>query len=245
MDIILTRGLRFSFEFGNASTLLTKYLPLSTCCMCRVNTTRWKSAFPERYHRYRPASYNSLGFVNNILGYQRSLRQNVNKNEITLAFYSDIKQNSEGDCKSPEKEKKLSVFQKMKQMTKDYWHVLIPVHVITSIGWVAIFYTAVRNGVDIVQLLEYLNFSERYVDLVRNSSAGNWAITYALYKIFTPLRYTVTIGGTTMAIRHLSKLGYVKAPSFKLKSTESASKTMTSAIKQVCSRTQDKIQDRV
>lgn len=50
------------------------------------------------------------------------------------------------------------------------------------------------SGVDIVQLLEYLNFSEKYVDLVRNSSAGNWAITYALYKIFTPLRYTVTIG---------------------------------------------------
>lgn len=50
------------------------------------------------------------------------------------------------------------------------------------------------SGVDIVQLLEYMNFSEKYVDLVRNSSAGNWAIAYALYKIFTPLRYTVTVG---------------------------------------------------
>lgn len=50
------------------------------------------------------------------------------------------------------------------------------------------------SGVDVVQLLEYMNFSERYVDLIRNSSAGNWAITYALYKIFTPLRYTVTVG---------------------------------------------------
>lgn len=50
------------------------------------------------------------------------------------------------------------------------------------------------SGVDIAQLLEYMNFSEKYVDLVRNSSAGNWAITYALYKIFTPLRYTVTVG---------------------------------------------------
>lgn len=52
----------------------------------------------------------------------------------------------------------------------------------------------ISSGVDIVQLLEYMNFSEKYVDLVRNSGAGDWAVTYALYKIFTPLRYTVTVG---------------------------------------------------
>lgn len=237
MEVIFARGLRFSVELGNASVSLTKYLPLSACYTCRVNTTRWRSAFPgktrarwtvsglsvfhqkplslaERYHRYKAASCNSLGLVNNILVYQKSLKRDINKNGITLAYYSD-KQSPGGDCQAPPT--KLSVFQKMKQMTKDYWHVLIPVHVITSIGWVAIFYTAVRkyvqttyqcrsrlpqlinskiffSGVDIVQLLEYVNFSEKYVDVVRNSSAGNWAITYALYKIFTPLRYTVTVG---------------------------------------------------
>ncbi|XP_012229923.1 protein FAM210A isoform X2 [Linepithema humile] len=220
MEVILTRGLRFSSDLSNASILLTKYLPLSACYTCHVNTTRWRSAFPERYHRYRIASHNSLGLVSNILTYRRPLKQDVNKNGITLAYYSDSKQSSENDCQKSQMEQKMTVFQKMKQMTKDYWHVLIPVHVITSIGWIAIFYTAVRNGVDVVQLLEYMNFSERYVDLIRNSSAGNWAITYALYKIFTPLRYTITVGGTTMAIRYLSKMGYVKAPSFKLRSTE-------------------------
>ncbi|CAL1685746.1 unnamed protein product [Lasius platythorax] len=220
MDVILARGLRFSSELGNTS-LLTKYLPLSACYTCHVNTTRWKSAFPERYRRYKTASCNSLGLVNNVLAYQKSLRQDVIKNGITLAHYSDTKQSSEGDCQKSQTEQKVSVFQKMKQMTKDYWHVLIPVHIITSIGWVAIFYIAIRNGVDIAQLLEYMNFSEKYIDLVRNSSAGSWAITYALYKIFTPLRYTVTVGGTTMAIRYLSKLGYGKAPSlFKRQSAE-------------------------
>ncbi|KAL6263365.1 hypothetical protein P5V15_006160 [Pogonomyrmex californicus] len=220
MEVIFTRGLRLGSELSNASVLLTRYLSLSACCTCRFNTTRWKSAFPERYHRCTAASYNSLGLVNNIFVYQKLLRQNV-KNDVTLAYYSDIKQSSDSDCEKPQTEqKKVSVFQKMKQMTKDYWHILIPVHVITSIGWVAIFYTAVRNGVDIVQLLEYINLSERYIDLVRNSNAGNWAITYALYKIFTPLRYTVTVGGTTMAIRYLSKLGYVKALSFKRQITE-------------------------
>lgn len=56
------------------------------------------------------------------------------------------------------------------------------------------FFLYISSGVDIAQLLEYMNFSEKYIDLVRNSSAGSWAITYALYKIFTPLRYTVTVG---------------------------------------------------
>ncbi|XP_011263229.1 uncharacterized protein C18orf19 homolog A isoform X2 [Camponotus floridanus] len=213
MDIILSRGLRYSFESGNIS-FLTKYLPLSTCYTCHVNTTRWKSTFPERHHRCRTVSCNSLGLVNSVLAYQKSLRQDVNKNSLALVYYSDGKQSSKDDCQKSQAEQKVSVFQKMKQMTKDYWHILIPVHIITSIGWVAIFYIAIRNGVDIAQMLEYMNFSEKYVDLVRNSSAGNWAITYALYKIFTPLRYTVTVGGTTMAIRHLNKLGYGKAPSF-------------------------------
>ncbi|XP_072753670.1 uncharacterized protein [Anoplolepis gracilipes] len=221
MDLILARGLRLSSDLGTVS-FLTKYLPLSACYTCHVNTTtRWKSTFPERYHRYRITSCNSSSLVNNVLACQRSSRQDMTKNGFTLAYYSDIKQSSMDDCqKQPQVEQKVSIFQKMKQMTKDYWHVLIPVHIVTSVGWVAIFYIAIRNGVDIAQLLEYMNFNEKYVDVVRNSSAGNWAITYALYKIFTPLRYTVTVGGTTMAIRYLNKLGYGKAPSFKRQSAE-------------------------
>lgn len=66
---------------------------------------------------------------------------------------------------------------------------------VTSVWWLIICNSVyISSGVDIVQLLEYMNFSEKYVDAIRNSSAGNLAITYALYKIFTPLRYTVTIG---------------------------------------------------
>ncbi|KAF3425536.1 hypothetical protein E2986_11043 [Frieseomelitta varia] len=59
---------------------------------------------------------------------------------------------------------------------------------------------------------------------VNNSNVGNWALTYLLYKIFTPLRYTVTIGCTTMAIKQLSKSGMVKPLSFK---TTEPSKTTT------------------
>ena len=47
---------------------------------------------------------------------------------------------------------------------------------------------------DIVGILESLNLSEKYLETLRNSSAGHWAFVYALYKIFTPIRYTITVG---------------------------------------------------
>lgn len=39
-----------------------------------------------------------------------------------------------------DKESNLSLFAKFKLMYKKYWYVLIPVHVITSLGWIGIFY---------------------------------------------------------------------------------------------------------
>lgn len=44
-------------------------------------------------------------------------------------------------------EKKLSLFQKFKQMYKEYWYVLIPVHVVTSIGWFGGFYYLAKRFV--------------------------------------------------------------------------------------------------
>lgn len=39
---------------------------------------------------------------------------------------------------------------------------------------------------------------------------GYIAVAYALYKIATPARYTVTLGGTTISINYLKKWGYIK-----------------------------------
>lgn len=39
---------------------------------------------------------------------------------------------------------------------------------------------------------------------------GYLAVSYALYKLATPLRYTVTLGGTTISINYLKRWGYIK-----------------------------------
>lgn len=43
------------------------------------------------------------------------------------------------------KEEKLSLVQKFKLMYKQYWYVLIPVHVVTSIVWYGSFFIAAKR----------------------------------------------------------------------------------------------------
>lgn len=63
---------------------------------------------------------------------------------------------------------------------------------------------------DVVSILENFNISETLIRPFRDSSMGYVAVAYALYKIATPLRYTVTLGGTTVSINYLKKWGYIK-----------------------------------
>ncbi|XP_011501056.1 PREDICTED: protein FAM210A-like, partial [Ceratosolen solmsi marchali] len=107
--------------------------------------------------------------------------------------------------------KNVSLFQKMKQLTKNYWNVLLPVHIATSLCWVSMFYIAIKYGIDIIGILKSLHLNDKYLDALRNSNVGDWALTYALYKIFTPIRYTVTIGMTTACVRYLKNIGYLKS----------------------------------
>ena len=66
------------------------------------------------------------------------------------------------------------------------------------------------SGVDIVALMEHWHVSDVIINPLRGSSMGYIAVSYALYKIVTPLRYTVTLGGTTISINYLKKWGYIK-----------------------------------
>jgi len=108
------------------------------------------------------------------------------------------------------KEEKLSIIKRFKLMYKQYWYVLIPVHVITSCVWYGSFFIAAKSGVDIVPLLEKIGASEKILGYMRNNNAGYFAIAYAMYKVASPARYFVTVGGTTISINYLKKRGYIK-----------------------------------
>ncbi|XP_026726955.1 uncharacterized protein C18orf19 homolog A isoform X2 [Trichoplusia ni] len=105
---------------------------------------------------------------------------------------------------------KKGIIKKFKAMYRDYWYVLLPVHVCTSAVWFGSFYYAVRSGVDIFGLLQSLGISDSLIAPLKDSTAGYFALALALYKLATPLRYAVTVGGTTVAIRKLTAIGFIK-----------------------------------
>ncbi|KAK0086766.1 hypothetical protein PV325_002543 [Microctonus aethiopoides] len=197
MEAILGRS-------GNYAAILLKssaafgslFSSSSLRCLCLHDPRKWNNILHEpRLQERTLFTYTHLPQIKT-LNRSRSI-QNLSffSNEQLIRIFSSQtpqdKPKNENDVITPQKQ---TVFQKMKQLTKDYWHILIPVHIATSIVWASIFYTAAKNGVDVISFMEYIRIPENYINMIRNSGAGNVAVAYALYKVFTPLRYTVTVG---------------------------------------------------
>lgn len=106
--------------------------------------------------------------------------------------------------------KSQNIFQRFKTMAKNYWYIVLPVHLVTSTVWFGSFYLIASSGIDVPALLDSLHFPEWIIEKVRNGNSWTsyLVIAYGLYKICTPLRYMVTLGGTSLTIRYMRKLGY-------------------------------------
>ncbi|CAL1289725.1 unnamed protein product, partial [Larinioides sclopetarius] len=149
------------------------------------------------------------------LPYYLQTSSNHNPGCVICKRYKHVPSNQD---KSPEESselseeppEKLSLFQRYKKMLKEYWYVLIPVHMVTSAFWFGGFFYAAKSGIDIIPILEYLNLPEALIQPLRSSSLGNIAVASALYKLATPARYMVTVGGTTFAVKFLTKRGLIR-----------------------------------
>ncbi|XP_052560054.1 protein FAM210A isoform X2 [Tympanuchus pallidicinctus] len=120
----------------------------------------------------------------------------------------------ESDASDPDplQDKSISLVQRFKKTFKQYGKVMIPVHLVTSTVWFGTFYYAAMKGVNVVPFLELIGLPDRIVDILKNSQSGNALTAYALYKIATPARYTVTLGGTSFTVKYLRKNGYMSTP---------------------------------
>ncbi|XP_066480994.1 protein FAM210A [Tiliqua scincoides] len=112
----------------------------------------------------------------------------------------------------PLQDKSISLVQRFKKTLKQYGKVLIPVHLLTSSLWFGAFYYAALKGVNVVPFLEFIGLPESIVDILKHSQSGNALTAYAMYKIATPARYTVTLGGTSITVKYLRKHGYMSTP---------------------------------
>ncbi|KAM7382409.1 hypothetical protein PAMP_002138 [Pampus punctatissimus] len=112
----------------------------------------------------------------------------------------------------PLQDKSIGLVQRFKRTFKQYGKVMIPVHLVTSSVWFGTFYYAAMKGVNVVPFLEMIGLPESLVGLLRDSSSGYALTAYAMYKIATPARYTVTLGGTSLSVQYLRKHGYLSTP---------------------------------
>ncbi|XP_006876644.1 PREDICTED: protein FAM210A-like [Chrysochloris asiatica] len=112
----------------------------------------------------------------------------------------------------PLQDKSISLYQRFKKTFRQYGKVLIPVHLITSGVWFGIFYYAAIKGVNVVPFLELIGLPDSIVNILKNSQSGNALTAYALFKIATPARYTVTLGGTSFTVKYLRSHGYMSTP---------------------------------
>ncbi|KAM4568208.1 uncharacterized protein C18orf19 homolog A [Fundulus diaphanus] len=112
----------------------------------------------------------------------------------------------------PLQDKSISLFTRFKKTFKQYGKVMIPVHLATSSVWFGTFYYAAMKGVNVVPFLEMIGLPESLVSLLRDSSSGYALTAYAIYKIATPARYAVTLGGTSLSVQYLRKHGYMSTP---------------------------------
>ena len=63
------------------------------------------------------------------------------------------------------------------------------------------------SGVDVIPFMEWIGLPDKVINPFRNSSLGDVALAYLMYKLATPARYTVTLAGTNFAIKYLRKAG--------------------------------------
>ncbi|KAG5264846.1 hypothetical protein AALO_G00258670 [Alosa alosa] len=112
----------------------------------------------------------------------------------------------------PLHDKSMGLVQRFKRTFKQYGKVMIPVHLLTSSVWFGTFYYAAMKGVNVVPFLEYIGFPDKLVKLLENSQSGYALTAYAMYKIATPARYTVTLGGTSLSVKYLRMQGYMSTP---------------------------------
>ncbi|XDV40424.1 hypothetical protein PO909_009516 [Leuciscus waleckii] len=112
----------------------------------------------------------------------------------------------------PLQDKSIGLFQRFKKTFKQYGKVMVPLHVVTSTVWFGSFYYAAMKGVNLVPFLEFIGLPDWMVGMLRDSQGGYALTAYAMYKLATPARYTVTLGGTSLSVQYLRKHGYLSTP---------------------------------
>merc|ERR1711915_940347 len=109
------------------------------------------------------------------------------------------------------------VMARFKQMLKDYWYIIIPVEIGTSIIWDAGIFLSLKSGVDLVNILSSIGVSEENLAKLpaAGGDAGYHALAFVCYKIISPIRHGLSLGISAAVVSGLEKTrpGYLRTSS--------------------------------
>src|SRR6218665_1470582 len=98
------------------------------------------------------------------------------------------------------------------------------------------------SGIDVEPALRWIGAGQTIISFYTMPGVGHVAVAYLLYKLATPARYMVTIGGTHMAVKMLRNLGYMQ-PIPKSESLRSLVKDGKTKVKAKYEEYQDRMDD--
>lgn len=93
-------------------------------------------------------------------------------------------------------------------MIRDYWYIIIPVELGTSLAWYASIYLSLKSGLDIVQVLHNIGVSEEVlVQHLPNSGAeyGYHALAFICYKVISPVRHALSLAISAWLVTWLKR----------------------------------------
>ncbi|CAG9858964.1 unnamed protein product [Phyllotreta striolata] len=104
----------------------------------------------------------------------------------------------------------LSLREKLKKAVKEYGSIVIVFHVGISLISLGTCYLLVSAGLDVPALFTYFGLKDWFSNNEIASSAGTFAISYAVHKVFAPVRIGITLVSVPFIVRYLRKIGFLK-----------------------------------
>ncbi|XP_055386253.1 protein FAM210B, mitochondrial-like [Condylostylus longicornis] len=179
-------ALRNNFVSGNLSSLCIKKLSGKRALLGKKFT-------PICYNSYKPSS---------ALIYNPTLNgQNLSQNhEICYQKMSSSAKESSNDNKDV-----ISKKDKFKKIIKEYGSTVIVFHVTISLLSLGGFYLLVSSGVNVIAILDWIG-----INTSKFATGSTFLLAYAIHKVFSPVRLSITIGAAPIIVRYLKKKNFLK-----------------------------------
>ncbi|XP_069547075.1 protein FAM210B, mitochondrial [Brachyistius frenatus] len=102
--------------------------------------------------------------------------------------------------------------QQLKKVFKEYGAVGVSFHVGISLMSLGMFYLLISSGIDMAAILCKLGFSEAVVESKMAAGTSTFVLSYAIHKLFAPVRISITLVSVPLIVRYFRKTGLFKPP---------------------------------